>query len=75
MAEAMDGVGPLPRGPCSGLLSSILGVMPPFIGMGGGGISCLLSLSLGGPEELGGGGPEASGPGLPTGKPAPKLVI
>lgn len=32
-----------------------------------------LSLSLGGPEELGGGGPVASG--LPTGKPAPKLVI
>lgn len=34
---------------------------------------CYLSLSLGGPEELCGGGPVASG--LPTGKPAPKLVI
>lgn len=32
-----------------------------------------LSLSLGGPEERGGGGPAVSG--LPTGKPAPKLVI
>lgn len=32
-----------------------------------------LSLSLGGPEELGNGGPVVSG--LPTGKPAPKLVI
>lgn len=35
--------------------------------------SAYLSLSLGGPEELGIGGPAVSG--LPTGKPAPKLVI
>lgn len=35
--------------------------------------SVYLSLSLGGPEELGIGGPAVSG--LPTGKPAPKLVI
>lgn len=32
---------PLPTGPCSTLLSSILGLTP-FTGMGGGGISCLL---------------------------------
>jgi len=59
-------------GPCSALLSSILGLTP-FTGNRGGGISCRLSLSLGWPEELGGGGPVVSG--LPTEKPAPKLVI
>lgn len=59
-------------GPCGALLSSILGLTP-FTGNRDGGISCRLSLSLAGPEELGGGGPVVSG--LPTGKPAPKLVI
>lgn len=62
----------LPMGPCGVVLSSILGLTP-FTGKSGGGISCLLSLSLGRPGELDGGGPVVSG--LPTGKPAPKLVI
>lgn len=58
--------------PCSALLSSNLGLTP-FTGSRGGGISCRLSLSLGGPEELGGGGPVVSG--LPTEKPAPGIRV
>lgn len=59
-------------GPCGAFLSSTLGLAP-FTAKGGGGISCLLSLSHDGLEELCGWDPGFSG--LPMEKPAPKLVI